>query len=391
MPRRRPAWLAAIVAAAGNTVCVLPLFLAGAMAVQMGEELDYGAAGLGAAVASYWLANAVTSLHLGRLADRLGAIWSLRLAVVIAAVSAGGVALATARWWHLVVWLMIGGCSHAIGHPATNRMLVSLVRPERLGMAFGLKGVAPPVASSLAGLAVPLVALTVGWRWAFAASSAVAVLLILAAGRRPPPAQRTRLASGRGAKLRERHLVVALGGAFGLATAASTTVPAFYVDAAVTGGASPQFAGTMLAVASGGAVVTRLVSGAVCDRVGRGLLRICAVMLSCGAIGLVLMAVGRPATMAVGVVVALMGTWGFNVMFWVALMRRYHDVPGRITGAIQPGAAIGGIIGPLVFGVVVTAASYRAAWSLSIALTALAVVAMFFGARRLEPAATARR
>ena len=50
---------------------------------------------------------------------------------------------------------------------------------HRQGLSFGVKQAAIPVSTLLAGAAVPTVALTVGWRWAFVAA-AVAALTALA-------------------------------------------------------------------------------------------------------------------------------------------------------------------------------------------------------------------
>ena len=58
--------------------------------------------------------------------------------------------------------------------------------PSRLGLSFGIKQAAIPIATLLAGVAVPTVALTVGWRWAYliGAGLALLALLIAPAGRR---------------------------------------------------------------------------------------------------------------------------------------------------------------------------------------------------------------
>ncbi|WP_052667847.1 hypothetical protein [Nitriliruptor alkaliphilus] len=106
------------------------------------------------------------------------------------------------------------------------------------------------------------------------------------------------------------------------------------------------------------------------------------VLLGSGAIGIALLAVGRPATVVLGAVVALAGTWGFPGVFWYALVTAYPATPGRITGTMAP-AALGGVVGPIGFGAVATAVSYSVAWSMASAVALLAAAAMLVGARRL--------
>ena len=45
-------------------------------------------------------------------------------------------------------------------------------------LAFGLKQSSVPLATFLSGLAIPFVALTLGWRWAFVLAAALAALLM---------------------------------------------------------------------------------------------------------------------------------------------------------------------------------------------------------------------
>lgn len=381
--KKRSAWSAGAVGAGSTVVSVLPKTLVAAMIVQVGGDLGFGATGLGIAVAMYWLANAAVSVPMGRLADRLGAIWSLRAAAIMAGTSALGIALVVTRWWQLVGFLMLAGAAHAVGHPAGNRLLVNTVRLERLGAAFGLKAIAAPAASALSGLSVGI-ALLIGWRWAFGICALLAVGVGFAAGRRPAAVRRSQTPSTTETPLHDRSMVVALAAAFGLATSSSMTVSNFFVGSAVTGGIAPSVAGTVLAVASGMALVTRVVTGSASDRITTGHLRLCAVLQAVGALGIALLAVGGPVVMALGAVIALIGAWGFNAMFWYALVRHYRDVPGRITGAVQPGAAIGGILLPPLFGAVADSAGYTSAWAMSGTVMVVAAVTTFFCARRLD-------
>lgn len=375
----------ALVVGSGVTVaCSLAVFFTGAMAVQVSRDLGFGTVGIGGAVAVFFGTMGVTSIHLGRLVDRMGAIISLRIATAMAAAAALAIALLAYNWLTLAVFLLVSGLAAALAQPAANRLLMYRVRSAKLGTAFGFKQSAPPVSSMLAGLSVPLIALTIGWRWAYALIALFALIAAVAVGPRPPSSPRAGVGAGRGKRvpLRHRGTLVVLAVGFGMAFIASTSVLAFFVDAAVFAGTDDSVAGFVFAAGSLAAITTRLVAGAAVDRFTFSPLRVSAALLGIGAIGLGLLATQHPATMAVGAVVALTGTWGFPGLFWFALVSAYPDTPGRITGAMAP-SALGGILGPVGFGAVASNVSYSTAWSIAAVLAVLAAGALFLGAHRL--------
>ena len=363
-------------------VCILPVFLTGAMAVQLMEELSFGPAALGLAVASWRATAAATSPFLGRLCDRLGAIQSIRVSAVIATIYPIGIALTADSWGLLVAWLMLGGFGHALAQPAANRLLANAVTTSRLGMAFGIKQSAPPAASMIDGISVPLIAVVIGWRWAYVMAGVLAAITGLSAGRRAP--RSTRVARGRtGNRLEDRKLVILLAIAFGLGTSTSAVVTTFYVDAAVGSGLTAELAGTMLAVASVTAIVVRLLCGAASDRIPKGHLQLCAGLLGLGGVGIAILTVGTPTAMTVGPLIALAGSWGFNGVFWYAMIRAFPRNPGTITGALAPGALLGSTLGPVAFGFLVDATAYRVAWTVFAGMAVVACGAMLVGDRRL--------
>lgn len=366
----------------GLAVCLMPVFLTGALAVEMTRDLHFGAVGLGAAVAAHRLASAMTAVFAGRLADHLGAVRSMRLAVTTSGLACAGLALTAHGWTVLALWLALSGCAMSLADPAGNRLLVNVVPPNRLGRAFGFKQSSPPAATMLAGLSVPLVAALVGWRWAFVITAAACVVIVLAVGRAPT---RSRRSSERRERIRLHDPVgiVLLSAALGLGSAASATVPAFFVSAAADAGSSTHLAGWLLAAASVVTVLTRVVAGLVADRMtGRHLL-LCASGQIVGAVGLVLLSSHDPRLVLGAVVLALAGTWGFHGVFWFAAVRTHPATPGAITGAVAPGAFIGGVAGPMVFGAIAAGPGYTAAWTFAAGLSVCAAAAMLVAARRL--------
>ena len=84
---------------------MFPAFGLGALALPMGADLGFTEAGLGSAVAVFFLLAAVTSPHAGTLTDRLGPQRSLRVANLCSGRGAAGdglrrAVLLAACWWH---------------------------------------------------------------------------------------------------------------------------------------------------------------------------------------------------------------------------------------------------------------------------------------------------
>lgn len=349
--------------------------------MQISDELSMGAGALGLAIGVSRGSGATASASLGRLTDRIGAVWSIRLALAIAAVSACGICWTAVGVKSLIAWLLLAGWANAVGQPAVNRLLARVVKPDRLGLGFGVKQSAPPAALLVAGVCVPVLALTVGWRWSFGLVAAAATGMVLVVGRRPEDASARRSSTlPSRLSLRETGVFVV---AFALGTAASSVATAFYVSWAVDAGTPPSAAGLLLALASLAAIIARLAMGWASDRMARGHLRLCAVMLLTGAAGFGLLATGDIRIGAVGIVVALAGAWGFNGVFWYALVRAHPSVPGAITGALAPGGLAGAALGPLGFGLLVHGVGYRFAWITALLVAAAAATAMRVGARKL--------
>src|SRR3712207_2011080 len=170
-------WRPILLAVAVATVGVLPAFLTGGLAVQMREELSFGAAALGFAVAAFFASSSLASAVMGRLVERIGSYLGMRLAAVGSATSLLGVAFLARSWAALVACLVLGGLANAISHPATTLSLAREVPAGRQGLSFGIKQAAIPAATLLAGLAVPGIAVTLGWRWAFAGGVVLALAI----------------------------------------------------------------------------------------------------------------------------------------------------------------------------------------------------------------------
>ena len=367
-----------LLAVAVATAGVLPGFLTGGLAVQIRGELGFGEGALGFAVAAFFAASALASVVSGRVVERLGSTLGMRFAAVASAASLLVVSVLATSWWWLCACLVLGGLGNAISHPATHLLLAREVSQNRQGLAFGIKQAAIPAATLIAGLAVPLVATTVGWRWAFAGGAplVLCVALLVPKGEKRNKTRRVKEARAGDAPLAPLVLL-ALG--IGLGSAAANPLGAFVVESAVAAGIGVGAAGLLLALGSAAGIGVRVVFGHLADRLDSGRLRIVAGMLGVGTVGFVLLASGSAPLLVVGVTVAFAAGWGWPGLFNFAVVKSNPGAPAAATGITQTGASSGAAVGPLAFGLLVEETSFAMAWLASGVVAIFAAAAILAG------------
>ncbi|MEN3308288.1 MAG: hypothetical protein V7603_4490 [Micromonosporaceae bacterium] len=294
------------------------MFLVSGLAVQICGELKLTPTILGLAVSVYFGATALGSLPVGRLVERFGPARTARIAILLAADAMLAIALSARSMPALLLMLAVAASANSLGQLASNASLMRSVPRRRHGFVFGAKQAAVPLATLLSGVAVPAVALTVGWRWGFAAGAVFAVAALALV---PPDRLRTRpvpVAGRRGERAAAGAGLLALSVGAGLGAAAATTVATFLVDSAVTQGMSQAGAGLLLSLGGAICVCARLAVGWLADRWSRGHLSLVAAMLALGAAGIALLGLRTPAASLLGVAVgtgwagAGRGCWPFR-------------------------------------------------------------------------------
>ncbi|MEV6373833.1 MFS transporter [Micromonospora musae] len=360
--------------------CVLPVFLVGGLAVQLGEDLSFSPAGLGLVVSVYFGVGALASVPSGALAERYGPAVVARAGILLS--TACLLAVATlARSYPVLLGLMaVGGVANALGQLASNAALARHVPPHRQGLSFGVKQAAIPVSTLLAGAAVPTIALTVGWRWAFVAAGGAALATLLAVpareGRGSRRAGRTPAGRGTGA-------LVVIGVAATLAAGAANALGTFVVDSAAGRGLTPALAGLTLTLGSAVCVVARIGSGWLADRRSGGHVAVIAAMLLVGAGGLGLLAVGGVAPLVVGVVLGFGLGWAWPGLLNFAVVRLHPQAPAAATSITQTGVYAGGCLGPLGLGAMAARLGYPAMWGTAALSMLVASALMLTGSRLL--------
>ena len=382
------AWRLLVGALLANTVVVLPMILLGAVAVLVRDELRFGEAALGVAAAMFALSATVTSAPGGRLSERVGAARTMTAGAVLSGAALVAIALFASSWAVLVVLLAVAGVGNGLTQPATNGVLSGVINPARQGLAFGAKQAAIPLAGLLSGIALPLIGLRVGWRWAFAAGGALALLVGALVPRAralledrddaPPVAL-----DGEDVAPLRPLLVITVGA--GLASMSANAVGAFYVESSVAAGVAPAAAGWWLAAGGAAGMAARTLWGWLADRRDGRHLVFVGWLMAIGALGLAVLAL-RPAggaLLLLGTVLAYGASWGWPGLFNYAIVRQSRAAPSAATGVTQSGLFAGQLVGPPLFGWLVERASYEIAWAVFAGLLVLAAVLLRIGRARL--------
>jgi MFS family permease len=370
---------ATLVSVSYSILAVLPLFLVSAQAVQLQRDLGFGTAGLGLAVSVCFAVSAVAANPLGHLVARVGARAGLKLSAGMALAALVLMTFVADRWWHVAFALAVCGLANATAQVATNVVLAGDVPESRQGVAFGAKQAAIPIASLAAGLALPVVGLLAGWRFAFAGAGLVVVVAL---------AFRPRVSGGRRERGRRAGrptpllLTIALVGIS--AGAVANAIPAFAVDSAVASGFGEGAAGLLLAVGRLAAVVVRVGAGWVADRRGSVGFSELLWLTAAGAVALVGLALaGENHAFYVLATLAVFATgWGWPGLIHYATVRSHRDAPAAASGFVLSWVYVGNVVGPAVVGFIAEHRSYADAWAYGAGVLALAAVATW-GARRL--------
>jgi predicted MFS family arabinose efflux permease len=368
-------------AIATTIACVLPVFLLGGLAVQMGQDLRFSPAGLGLAVSVYFGISALASVPSGALVERYGSAGVARAGILLSAGSLLAVAGLARSYPVLVGLLGLSAAANALGQLASNAALARHVPAHRQGLSFGVKQAAIPVSTLLAGAAVPTIALTAGWRWAFVAAAGAALAALPAVpARERDPARRP--VAGRAGQATAALVVVGLAATLG--AAAANALGTFVVDSAAGRGLSPGLAGLTLTLGSVVCVVARVGAGWLADRRESGHVALIAGMLLVGALGLVLLALTGPGPLVAGVVLGFGLGWAWPGLLNFAVVRLHPQAPAAATSITQTGVYAGGCLGPLGLGTVAAHLGYPTMWTTAAVSMLLAAALMLLAARLLS-------
>lgn len=358
------------------TVC--PVFIVGGLSVQIIQELRFSPAGLGLVVAAYFTASALASFSSGQLVERLGPNTVGRAAIVLSSASM----LAIALWAHdlttLTILLVAAGPANSLGQLAANSLLAHHVPPHRKGLMFGIKQASVPLSTTLAGLAVPTVALTIGWRWGFGLAAALVLLALIAI-----PSGRGVATSSRKRTGKPSTALVVITIASGLGATAANPLGSFVADFVVTRGMSETMAGFTVTAGGIAGLVSRISVGWIADQRSGGRLTMVAIMLASGAVGLGAFLLPMNWVVPIATAAGFALGWAWPGLLNFAITLRHPHAPAAATGVTQTGVYLGGGVGPLSFGALVHVWNYDVAWAVMAVLMLISAGVMMVGRRML--------
>ncbi len=370
-----------MVSVASATTTTLPVFLTGALAVVIRHHLGLSTTELGLLVSTFFLSSIPLSLLTGPRVGLLGVERLMRAAVGASVISLLTIAVIDRSFLSILVSLVLAGAANGVMQPTVNQFLVGRTRIQGQGLAFGIKQAAVPLSTLLAGLAVPLVALTIGWQYGYLGAAIFGIVVLISI----PPASAQRTRDGEPTRTRvvlAPLVILAVGMAFG--AGAANAMGAFLVTSNVHSGLSPGTAGYLAALGSASSFSTRILSGYFADRRKGNHLRVVAAMLMLGAVGYVLLSVPGHEFIVIGVILAYAAGWGWNGVLNFAITKTHPGAIAHATGITQAGLYCGSLLGPLLFGILVDHMGFGVAWKVNAVFGVVGGLAMLLGRRALR-------
>lgn len=341
------------------------------------RDLHVSRVGLGVLVAVFNIAAGLASPFMGRSTDMLGARRMAVRSSLLASLAAAGVAFA-ASFPILVGVFALGGLALAGANPSTNSAVAQSYPRRSRGLVLGIKQAAVPAASLLAGLLVPLMAVTIGWRSTMLVPIALGLTGALFSARyfprhassiESPVAKST----PPGSKALSLYAFL-MGGA----TSCYTTYLGLFMQEDLN--YPPSLIGLSFVLAGGFGVLSRVCWGWATDAFFHGRNHIVLGAAAAGGI-LAAAAAGMADGVAAGFIWITVVIYGIFLFGWgaalaVAVLENFAERVGQATGVVILGFYSGLAVSPPVFGWLVDTSGgrYGPGWALSGALASLALV-----------------
>lgn len=361
------------------TASTQPVFILGAAFFQIGPEFGIGPIGLGSLTASFFLTASVASVPVGRWVQRVGWQRAMRLNMAASSVVMLTMAGLARGFWSMAFGLVVAAAIYAIANPAANLALSQHVDPAHRATIFGAKHAGIPASALLAGLAVPLVVINVGWRWAVVA----AALLAVGVGFSIPRGE-VLATIGESHELEDRsgesplsvRWLVGLATGSALATWAAIGLGTYLVSAAIDVGFTEAAAGWLQFTGAAVSIGARIMVGVLTDKFRWDGFAGIVVLAAVGAIVFLILPFVSSVWFVVATLVAYATGWGWPGLMTFTVVDSNRGSVAASSGITQAGVFIGAGAGPLVLGYAIERGSYSMAWftvAIALALASLII------------------
>jgi MFS transporter, ACS family, hexuronate transporter len=363
----------------------LVLFSIGALAPALRDSLSLSRQEIGFLAAIFSLSAAFFAIPSGWVADRL------KIRTLLAAVQAiGGMALAVVPvlhgYYEFCAIMFLSGMTYTAILVMTSKAIADWFSFGRRAMAMGIRGMALSAAGAVAGVALPPLAIAIGWRPSYAL---IGCLMLLSAGgnllfyrNRLPQANAVVMASsGAGSVWRNADLwrLAFAGFCFGGVQFSFTTYLILFLHE--RWGFSGIVAGSFLAQAQLAAILSRVPYGWIVDRWFGGHCKpLFSAISVAGLLALLalLLVEFSGASVVVGAIVIIFGLSGLSFMALYQTLaveiggRRFA---GRSSGIAATCLQMGNVVLAPIFGALADLTrSYSASWVLLILAQFLGIV-----------------
>ena len=171
-------WTVVALLFAATTINYMDRQVLGILAPTLQRELQWSETDYGAIVSWFSLAYGVGLLLMGRVLDRIGARRGFSFAIVFWSLAAMAHALARSVAGFSFARAALG-LGEAGNFPGAIKAVAEWFPKKERAFATGLFNAGSNVGAIIAPVAVPWIALTWGWRWAFIATGAVGFIWLL--------------------------------------------------------------------------------------------------------------------------------------------------------------------------------------------------------------------
>jgi FSR family fosmidomycin resistance protein-like MFS transporter len=364
-------------------------------------ELGIGFVELGFALTVASVVGVAAQLPVGYLVDRVGSRRMLVLGLLLAGLAYLGFGLAPS-YSTLLLAMVFVGLANSVFHPADYALLSAKIAPVRLGRAFSIHTFAGFLGNAVAPVTMIALAATAGLNFALMAAGIIALIvavpLLMARGvdNDVAPLHPARSVSeGRGGGMMSilTPTILGLTGFFALMSLSGSGISNFSVVALTSAfGTSLSVANLALTAYLSTQALGVLVGGFIADTTRRHA-EVAAIGYAINAC--IVLAIGTAGFSAVPLILAMSGAGllGGMIMPSRDMLVRAAAPPGamgRTFGIVTSGFGIGGMVGPLMFGLAMDQGAPQWVFGISVVLMiAVSVVALVSdrrSARRRAPA-----
>lgn len=364
---------------------ISPFYFYGALSVQIIQDLNYNPASHGYGATAFYLFAAVFAAMLGRVSDNTNPIATIRVSLTITLISNLGIAFSNSLIT-MGIFLGLGGIGNALSTPGIARFVQQSIKYNRQGLAYGVKQSATGISTLIGGAAIPFVADPGQWRFVFLTGAVFCLGLIILVGEFQSKARLitsviTHIKTQKNVTKKAviySNQVKLIGIGFGVGAAVGAGLISYLALSNFEAGITGKQAGLVLVYSSIGSIVTRLVILILMDLTSWDAIRVCALMMTIGAVGIFGLATMNGDLVLVSSVISYSMGWGWVGLIGYKLLRISDTNLGTNTGFIQSAAAIGSLTGPLMLSVVYNFGGFILIWITSGLALILAMALLLF-------------